>query len=242
MGVFRRAIPRVGLVLVSSMLLGGVAWAQTQAAPDCNTIAAPPPLATFGGSGTSARGETELGLAVGAYGNLYPLPCGHEGASDWLVRLRHGLSDRVDLGFDAVVDNHSGGTVGGTIKLATRYQVAQGLRLEGGVGTSDTGYAGGSVNADVAATLGTTDADNTWNYYTSMRLAGSRGVGSGHAPGALVPLGVIGATARVADNMHFALEAGLGLIYSREHPDSGAYIHFAVGVLFDVGKKHNGVK
>ena len=49
-------------------------------------------------------------------------------------------------------------------------------------------------------------------------------------------LGVIGTTARVADNAHFVLEAGLGNIFSREHPD-GTYIHFSIGLLYDVGQR-----
>jgi len=185
-------------------------------------------------------GETELGLAVGTAGNIYPPPCGHEGLSDWLVRWRRGVSNRADLGFDFEVDNHSGGGLGGTAKLATRYQVKRGFRLEGGMGTSDSGFAGASVNADAAGTIGTTNSDKTWNYYTSLRLAGSHGLGgrADHAPGAFVPLGVIGTAARVSENVHFVLETGLGGIFSREHPDPGSYIHFSFGVLFDVGKKH----
>lgn len=162
------------------------------------------------------------------------------------MRWRRGVSSRIDLGFDFEVDNHSGGAVGGTAKLAMRYQVTKGFRIEGGVGTADTGFAGRSVNADLAATIGTTNSDKTWNYYTSLRFAGSHGCinllcagGSGsHPPGALIPLGVIGATARVSNNVRFVLEGGLGGIFSREHPDPGTYIHVSFGVLFDVGKKH----
>jgi len=79
----------------------------------------------------------------------------------------------------------------------------------------------------------------------SLRHGGSRGCinlfcagdsGTDHSPGALIPLGVIGTTARVADNAHLVLPAGLGNIFSREHPD-GTYIHFSIGVLFDAGKR-----
>ena len=240
-----------------SHVIGRIAWtvfltayfscfAKGQAPPpNCETIAAPPPLATLGGPATAAPGNTELGIAVGAAGNIYPSPCGHEGFSDWLVRWRRGMNSRMDLGFDFEVDNHSGGGVGGTAKGAIRYQVKKGFRLEGGFGASDTGFAGGSLNADLAATIGTSNVDRTWNYYASLRLAGSHGcfrvsclsVSGGHAPGALVPLGVVGAVARVSENVRFVLETGLGEILSREHPDPGGYLHFSFGVLFDVGKK-----
>jgi len=241
-------IGRVALVLLIPPILPCLAKGQAQSSPNCQTIAAPPPLATFGGPATMAPGETELGLAVGAAGNIYPLPCGHEGFSGWLVRWRRGVSNRIDLGFDFEVENHSGGDVGGTVKVAMRYQVTRGFRLEGGVGASDTGL-GRSVNADLAATIGTSRSDKTWNYYASLRVAGSRGCANllcapgndvGHPPGALIPLGVIGATARVSDDVRFVLEAGQGGILSREHPDTGGYIHFSFGVLFDAGKKHHG--
>jgi hypothetical protein len=155
------------------------------------------------------------------------------------------MSDRIDLGFDAEVENDTSGSVGGTFKVAVRYRIAKGLRLEGGAGAADGGFGGRSLNADAAATLGATNQDKTSNYYASLRLAGSRGCinlfcggdsGTDHSPGALIPLGVIGTTARVADNAHFVLEAGLGSIFSREHPD-GTYIHFSIGLLFDAGKR-----
>ena len=37
---------------------------------NCNTVASPPPLATFGGPATARAGQTELGLAVGTFGQL----------------------------------------------------------------------------------------------------------------------------------------------------------------------------
>jgi len=247
MSTLSRRILR-SLVLLVPVVSSSRVSGQTQAPPNCDTIASPPPLATFGGPATAARGETELGLAVGGYGALYPLPCGHEGGSDWLVRWRRGVSDRIDLGFDFQIANQGGGAVGGTAKLAMRYQVNGGFRLEGGVGASDTGFAGHSTNADLAAVIGTTNPEKNWNYYTSLRLAGSvgcnhflcvSGSGSGHPPDALLPLGAIGAAGRVADNVHFILEAGLGGIFSRQRPDPGLYIHLSFGALFDVRRNHN---
>jgi hypothetical protein len=155
------------------------------------------------------------------------------------------VSDRIDLGFDVLADNQSDGSFGATAKVAVRYQVNPGFRLEGGLGAADEGD-GRSVNADLAATIGTRNPDSMWNYYTSFRLAVSHGcmdvlcafgqAGSGPPPGAILPLGVIGSSARISDNSSFIMEAGLGGIFSREHPGPGVYIHLSFGVLFDVGK------
>ncbi len=220
------------------------AWGQTQASPNCKLIASPPPLATFGGPATAAPGNTELGVGVGVYGELVASPCDHGGGTDWFARWRRGVSNRIDLGFDVVADNQSDGSFGATSKVAMRYQVNQGFRLEGGLGAADEGD-GRSVSADLATVIGTNNLSESWNYYTSFRLAGSHGcvnlfcaggTGTDHAPGALVPLGVIGSTGRVSDNTHFVMEAGLGGIFSREHPSSGVYLHLSFGVLFDVGR------
>ena len=225
------------------------AWSQTTPPPNCGPIAQPPPLATFGGPSTAGAGQTELGVAVGTYGEFYPSPsCGHVGTTDWMVRWRRGWGERLDLGFDGEVDTQ-GGTNGGTIKFAARYAVTHGFRVEGGVGTSDTGFAGRSINADVAAVIGTTREDRTWNYYTSLRLAGSRGcnglfcagvdTAGYHNPGALVLLGAIGATARVSQHAEFVMEAADAEIFSRELPDPerAGYVHFSIGILFKVGKR-----
>jgi hypothetical protein len=146
-----------------------------------------------------------------------------------------------------VGDQQSDGSFGATAKVAARYQVTPGLRLEGGLGAADEGD-GRSVNADLAATIGTRSPDQTWNYYTSLRVAGSHGctglfctaalAGTNAAPpGAILPLGVIGSSARISENASFVIEGGLGGIFSREHPAPGVYVHLYFGVLFDVGKR-----
>jgi hypothetical protein len=153
------------------------------------------------------------------------------------------VSNRIDLGFDVLADNQSDSSFGATAKVAMRYQVNPGFRVEGGAGAADEGD-GRSVNADLAATIGTRNPGKTWNYYTSFRLAGSRGCVNllcaggtgGHPPGAILPLGVIGTSARISENANFIMEAGLGGIFSREHPAAGVYVHLSFGVLFDVGK------
>lgn len=234
-------------LFVFAVAAPGFAWSQSTPPPNCGPIAAPPPLATFGGPSTAGAGQTELGIAVGTYGEFYPSNCGHIGTTDWLVRWRRGIGDRFDLGFDGEVDTQ-GGTNGGTIKVAARYQVTHGFRVEAGVGTSDTGFAGRSINADLAAVIGTTNESRTWNYYTSLRLAGSRGCNGlfcagvdsagSHNPGAVLVVGAIGATARVSEHAKFVMEAADGAGFSRELPDPERVgsVHFTIGILFNVGK------
>lgn len=240
---------RIVFLLVFAVVATTVA--RGQSAPNCEAIAPLTPMSTFGGPLTAPRGETELGLAVGGSGELNELtsqcPEVELGTTDWLVRWRRGVRDKTDIGFDWVVSNTGGNGQMGTVKFAVRQRVAKGLRLEGGVGTADSGFAGRSINADVAVVIGTTNVDNTWNYYASLRVGASHGCinllclgGSGldHNPGGIVPLGAVGASARVTDNIHFIMEGGLGNIFSREHPDPVGYIHLSFGVQFDVGKKH----
>jgi hypothetical protein len=50
-----------------------------------------------------------------------------------------------------------------------------------------------------------------------------------------VPLGVIGTTARVSDNVRFVME-GAGEI-CRQYSTSAPYIHLSFGVLFDVAAR-----
>jgi hypothetical protein len=161
---------------------------------------------------------------------------------DWLVRWRRGLSDRIDLGFDLLTNSQTDGSLGATGKVAMRYQVTESLRLEGGLGAADGGDDG-DVNADLAGVIGTHNADKTWNYYMSLRLGASRGCvncggskGTNHAPGALVPLGVVGTTARISDQAKFVMETGLGGIFARQYSAPVGYIHLSFGVLFYVGR------
>ena len=243
-----RTVDRIALAVILGLIVTSLA--RGQSTPNCQAIAPLPPMATFGGPLTAPRGETELGIGVGASGELNEIapqcPEVELGTTDWLVRWRRGVADKTDIGFDWEISNTAGNGQIGTVKFAVRQRVARGLRLEGGVGTADSGIAGRSINADVAAVIGTTHEESTWNYYASLRVAASHGCinlvclgGSGldHNPGGIVPLGVIGASARVADNIHFIMEAGMGEVFSREHPDPVSYIHLSFGVQFDVGRK-----
>ena len=228
------------LVLMLATVPTGRAWAQANST-DCRLIAYLPPMATLAGPATAPPGNAELGLMFGGYGEILSSPCIHAGGEDWLVRFRRGLSRRIDLGFDFQTTNQTDGSLGGTGKLAMRYQVMNHFRLEGGLGVADGGD-GGDVNADLGAVIGTHSPNKSWNYYASLRLGAARGcLNCGkkidHAPGALVPLGTIGATARVSNNTRFVMEAGPGEIFARQYSASGGYIHFSFGVLFDVGKR-----
>jgi hypothetical protein len=240
---------RIAFVLILGLL--ATTLAHGQAPVNCQGIAPLPPMATFGGPLTAPHGETELGIAVGGSGELNEItascPEVELGTTDWLVRWRRGVGDKTDIGFDWELSNTAGNGIIGTAKFAVRQRIAKGLRLEGGVGTADSGFLGRSINADVAAVIGTTNVDSPWNYYASLRVGASHGCinlvclggsGLGHNPGGIVPLGAIGASARVADNVHFIMEGGLGGVFAREHPDPNIYIHLSFGVQFDVGKKH----
>jgi len=219
-----------------------------QTSLNCDLRASPPPLATFGGPATAPPGSTELGIGVGGYGEgLAACPIDIVGATNWFVRWRRGVTGKTDLGFDVQVFDASNGTFGATPKIAARYEALKGTRLEGGIGMSDAGN-GRSVNADLAAVMGTyKHPENTWNYYASVRLAGSHGcvnllclpasaAPGSRAPGALIPLGVVGATARASDTTRFVMECGLGIWESRQYPSRDLYMHLAFGVQFVVGK------
>lgn len=237
------------LVLICATILSCPARGQSQTSPNCSLRAAPPPLATYGGPATAGRGNTELGVAVGAFGEGFGNTCFTDfaGATDWLARWRRGVTGRSDLGFDVLTSDEANGHLEATTKVAARYLATRGLRLEGGVGTSDGGD-GRSVNADAAAVIGTNrHPENMWNYYTSFRVAASHGCfnlfcagGTGapgsRPPGAIIPLGVIGSTARVSDTTRFVMEGGLGDIQSRQQPNSGLYVHLSFGLLFNVGR------
>lgn len=229
------------LVVILTAVLSGHAWAQNST--NCRVIAYLPPMATLTGPATAPPGTTEVGLVFGGYGEILSAPCIHAGGENWLVRFRRGLSKGIDLGFDFQTNNQTDGSLGGTGKLAIRYRVTNRFRLEGGVGVADGGD-GGDVNADVAAVIGTHNPNRTWNYYASLRLGAARGclncgTNIDHAPGALVPLGTIGTTARISNNTRFVMEAGLGEIFARQYSAPAGYIHLSFGVLFDVGKSRD---
>jgi hypothetical protein len=83
------------------------------------------------------------------------------------------VTDRLDVGVDVMGVQHSDDTAF-TGKVAGRYSLSQHFRLEGGIGAADDSF-GKSLNADLGLTTGTLNPEATWNYYASLRLAGSHG-------------------------------------------------------------------
>ena len=241
---------RIMISLIFLSVLSSSSWSQSQTSTACVDKAALPPQATFGGPATAAPGHTELGLSVGYFAQAFNGSCtitDVEGASDWFTRLRRGMTSRTDLGFDALIAVHPDGNQEVTIKGALRYQATRGLRLEAGIGAADGGD-GRAVNGDLAAVIGTHKRpQDTWNYYTSIRLVGSHGcirlfclptesAPGSRPPGTLMPLGAIGAAAHVSDTTQFVMEAGLGGYFSREQPTSDPYYNVSFGLQFNVGK------
>jgi hypothetical protein len=222
-------------------------WSTAQ---DCRTIAAAPPLFTFGGPATVPKGEYEAAFAGGFGGTLFD--CTHKLGSGWFGRWRRGMTDRLDLGADfEVIQHNDEGTA--TAKIAARYQLSQHFRLEMGVGGADDSE-GKSLNSDLGITVGTI-RDRPRNYFASLRLGAARGYpgnvccfgggGSGSnvggtnvPPGNYLLLGSVGTTARISDNARFVYEFGFGgvLTHFSDRTDRGRIVTFGVGVLFNIRK------
>jgi hypothetical protein len=234
---------RVVVAVLPFILWATNANAQTtnQQIPGCKDIAPMPPVLTFGGPATVRAGSTELAIAAGAWGNLFPGPCLHETGVNWFGRWRRGLTDRLDVGFDFQETEHSSNQ-DLSFKAAVRYKLLKDLRLEGGFGIGDD-TEGKSINTDVAATLGMPFSNATWSTYAAIRLAAARGyssrafAGSNTPPGAVVPIASFGTSARVGENATWTFEGGGGGILSREHPDVGEFVYIAVGLNFTIHRK-----
>lgn len=213
----------------------------------CVTMAAPPPLATFGGPATAPRGEAEVALAAGAGFSLFP--GAHAGGNGWFTRWRRGLDERWDLGVDVLGVQHSDrGTI--TAKVAVRRRVREHVRLEAGVGAADDSK-GKSLNADLGVTAGTVRAGAPWNYYVSFRVAGAHGYpgnvlslgtssDSMAPPDAFIALGAIGVSGQLGDHARFIFEGGYGGIAVQGHSGTGRAAYLGAGVLFDIGKGNGG--
>jgi hypothetical protein len=235
------------LTLVCSLGLGVSALE----AQDCRTVAAPPPLLTFGGPATVAPGEFESAFGSALSGTLFD--CTHKLGSGWFGRWRRGMTDRVDLGADIQVIQHNDkGAV--TAKLAARFQLRKRLRLEVGVGVADDSD-GKSLNTDVGLTTGSL-ADKPRTHFASIRLAAARGYpgdvccfASGRTGsdvgGTSVPptnyqvIGTLGATARISDNARFVYECGFGRILAHfsDRTETGRVLYISVGLLFRIRKE-----
>lgn len=137
----------------------------------CVSFAPPSPMVTYGGPQTTPEGSSEVAIAVGAGVALFE--GAHSGGHGWFARYKYGLTKKLDLGIDAIGIVHSDkGTL--TMKVASRYQLSDHIRLEGGIGAADDSD-GKSINGDLAITVGTINKENSWNYYSSLRMGFAKG-------------------------------------------------------------------
>jgi hypothetical protein len=214
-------------------------------AAGCVTMAAPPPLPTFGGPATAARGADEVALALGGGASLFP--GAHSGGNGWFTRWRRGVSDTWDVGVDVLGVQHSNlETL--TTKLAFRHRLGPRLRIEGGVGAADDSN-GKALNADIGITAGRLRPESEWSRYVSLRVAVAHGypgnvLGLGTSadrvapPDDLIGIGAIGTSGRIGSQAHFVFEGGYGGIAVRGHSGLGRAFYLGAGLLFQIGGPH----
>ncbi len=212
----------------------------------CVIYAPPGPMMTYGGPQTTSRGTSDAALALGTGATLFH--DGHTPGQGWFGRYKYGLSDKWDLGMDALGVSYSDKYTF-TTKIAARYQLFPHFRLEGGVGAADDSN-GKSLNSDIGITCGTLRKDKTWNYYGSFRIGYVKGFAGNAifssssssndtvAPSdASVALLNLGAQGRVSDRINFIFEGGYGYIFPVGH-QSGKTLYLSCGLLFNLGKPH----
>ena len=155
-------------------------------------------------------------------------------------RLRHGLSDGMALSLDLIgVTRQSKMAFGG--KGALRLRLTDGFAVEAGFGAMDDSD-GKSLGADIAAVVGTHDADAAWNLYAAIRLSGALSVtenldpdtASELSPNALLAFGTAGAVARLSPWARLVFEGGAAGIFVRGYDDVGLGLYLGTGLLFDV--------
>jgi hypothetical protein len=170
-------------------------------------------------------------------------PDAHSGGSGWLGRWRYGLGDGFDLGVDVMGVQHADeGTM--DFKLAARYLLNDHLRLEAGLGGADDSL-GKSLNMEVGLTLGTNRPERSWDYYSSVRVAGAQGfpgniIGGGPDTAAppddlLIVVG-LGAEGRISATGRFVGEFGIGPAFVQGNSEVGVVFYFGAGLVFDVGR------
>jgi hypothetical protein len=187
-------------------------------------------------------------MGVGEGASLFP--GGHSGAIAVFGRWRRGLTERLDLGVDALAGTNQDEQFL-TGKVAARYRVLEHARLEAGMGVADSS-TGKAVNADVALTVGTAKPDATWNYYGAVRALGAYGVPgdidgnledgqNAIAPAnVLIAVATVGATGRVSSTTKVVFEFGIGPEFVRGQHNVGIAHYLGVAVLFDVGDSARG--
>jgi len=210
----------------------------------CVTFAPPSPMLTYGGPQTTTRGTSDAAVALGTGVALFQE--GHSPGQGWFGRYKYGLSDKWDIGIDAIGLSHSD-LFTFTTKIATRYQVHPNLRLEGGVGVADDSN-GKSINSDLGLTWGTDSKEKVWNYYASLRAGYAKGfAGNSFAQGkspsndtvapsdAAIALLNLGTQGKVNSNINFIFEGGYGFIFPKGYRH-GQAIYLSCGLLFNIGK------
>ena len=226
---------RISIKLI--FILSGVLFLSS-----CVTIAPPPPLMTFGGPQTTIKGSSDAAIGVGSGAALFK--DAHTPGQGWFGRYKYGLSEKWDIGIDALGFSYSDKYTF-TAKLAARYQLHQKFRLEAGIGVADDSN-GKSINGDFGLTFGSVSSVKVWNYYTTLRIAYAKGL-----PGNILSLGSssssdapsdaafailnLGTQAKISDNMKFIFEGGYGFIFPIGHPN-GQTFYVSCGLLFNLNK------
>lgn len=204
----------------------------------CVVFAPPAPMVTFGGPETTPHGQSEVGLGIGSGAVLFE--GAHSGGIGYLLRYKYGLTEKYDLGVDAIgVARADKSTY--TIKVANRYQLSPNWRLEGGIGVADDSD-GKSLNGDAGITWGTLAENKPWNFYSTFRLGAAKGYpgdlfgeGEEAPPNTLFTILNLGTQANISTHQKFIFEGGYGYIFP-DGEKAGPIIYLSGGLLFYVGK------
>ncbi len=209
----------------------------------CVTFAPPSPMVTFGGPETAGKGVSETALAFGTGAVLFE--DAHTGGAGWFGRYKYGLGENFDLGIDALGVTYSDKTAF-TAKLAGRYAIRPGIRVEAGIGAADDSN-GKSLNSDIGVTVGSIGEDSPWNFYSSLRAGYAFGF-AGNAifsttdestdtvplPNTAFTMLNLGAQGKIIEGQFFIFEAGVGGVFP-EGEDPGMIIYLSCGLLFKIG-------
>lgn len=213
----------------------------------CVVFAPPSPMVTYGGPETTKKGTSETVIALGT-GNADFLGS-HSSGTGWFGRYKYGLSNKFDIGIDAIGFKYSDKSTL-TAKIAARYQLQPHFRLEAGIGGADD-TKGKSLNCDLGLTGGTIPKDKNWNLYYTLRFGYANGFpgnvftfdGSSEDD-TVAPLNNclallnIGTQGKVSDNIKFIWEAGYGYLFP-EGKGTTRIVYLSCGLLFNIGSIKN---
>ena len=215
----------------------------------CVSFAPPSPLLTFGGPTTTAPKTSDVAIGVGAGTVLFE--GSHSPGNGWFGRYKYGLSKRIDLGIDAMSINYSDKRAF-SLKLVSRVQLKEDIRLEGGLGVADASN-GKSLNGDLALTCGSINENKAWNYYFSVRFGWAKGyrgnILSGDKsssdtiapPYVLIGMMNLGTQATVNKNIKFIFEGGFGYLFPEDHKP-GPTFFISCGLLMNIDRVRNQAK